>query len=70
MTRPLLALAALAAPDPDFAEERGEVAAALADEARGVFGPSAPPDGHSAASGGLPHGSRGNRRKCRWGKPA
>ncbi len=50
---------ALSAPDPDLARERAEIAAALASEAAGAFGPTAPPEDHRAALDGLLRGFAG-----------
>ncbi len=50
---------ALGEPDPDLDRERAEVAAALAAEAAGDFGPLAPPEDHRAALDGLLHGFAG-----------
>ena len=50
---------ALAEPDPDLDRERAEVAAALAAEGMGGFGPLAPPGEHRAALHGLLRGFAG-----------
>ena len=58
---------ALADPDPDLERERAEIAAALAAEACGGFGPSSAPERHREAVAGLLRGFTGHVRPFRKG---
>ncbi len=59
---------ALAVPDPDLERERAEIAAALAAEACGGFGPSSAPERHREAVAGLLRGFTGHVRPFRKGR--
>jgi hypothetical protein len=52
-------LEVLAAPDPELADERAEIAAAMAAEAAGAFGPPATPEQHRKVLDGLELGFLG-----------
>ena len=58
---------ALADPDPDLEREQAEIAAALAAEACGGFGPSSAPEQHREAVAGLLRGFTGHVRPFRKG---
>ena len=59
---------ALADPDPDLEREQAEIAAALAAEACGGFGPSSAPERHREAVAGLLRGFAAHVRPFRKGR--